>query len=155
MVRKAKLSDVKYIYKLISHFSKRGDVIPRPLIELYEHVRDFFVYEERDLIVGACSLHICWEDLAEIRSLVVSEEYQKKGIGAKLVKACVEEAKILEIPKVFALTRVPEFFERMGFEKIDKKELPHKVWADCVRCPKFPECDEVPVMKEIFKGTTP
>ncbi len=155
MIRKAKLSDVKYIYKLISYFSKRGDVISRPLIELYEHVRDFFVYEDRDLIVGACSLHICWEDLAEIRSLVVSEEYQGKGIGTDLVKACLEEASVLEIPKVFALTRVPAFFERMGFKVIDKKSLPHKVWADCVRCPKFPECDEVPVMKEIFKVTNP
>jgi len=149
VVRKAKLSDVKYIYKLILHFSRRGDVIPRPMIELYEHVRDFFVYEERDLIVGACSLHICWEDLAEIRSLVVSEEYQGKGIGVSLVKACLEEAKELEIPKVFVLTRVPEFFEKLGFSRIEKSELPHKVWADCVRCPKFPECDEVPLIKEI------
>jgi amino-acid N-acetyltransferase len=150
MVRKAKLSDVKYIYKLILHFSRLGDVLPRPIIELYEHVRDFFVYEERDLIVGACALHICWEDLAEIRSLVVSEEYQGKGIGVQLVKACIEEAKVLEIPKIFALTRVPEFFEKLGFRRIEKSELPHKVWADCVRCPKFPECDEVPVIKEIF-----
>jgi len=150
MVRKAKLSDVKYIYKLILHFSRLGDVIPRPIIELYEHVRDFFVYEEKDLIVGACALHICWEDLAEIRSLVVSEEYQGKGIGVQLVKACIEEAKVLEIPKIFALTRVPEFFEKLGFRRIEKSELPHKVWADCVRCPKFPECDEIPVIKEIF-----
>ena len=120
MVRKAKLSDVKYIYKLILHFSRLGDVLPRPIIELYEHVRDFFVYEERDLIVGACALHICWEDLAEIRSLVVSEEYQGKGIGVQLVKACIEEAKVLEIPKIFALTRVPEFFEKLGFRRIEK-----------------------------------
>ncbi len=150
MVRKAKLTDVKYIYKLILHFSRRGDVIPRPMIELYEHVRDFFVYEERDLIVGACSLHICWEDLAEIRSLVVSEEYQGRGIGLKLVEACLEEARELEIPRVFALTRVPEFFEKINFRRVEKSELPHKVWADCVRCPKFPDCDEVPVIREIL-----
>ncbi len=150
MVRKARISDIKYIYKLILHFSRRGDVLFRPLIELYEHVRDFFVYEEKDLIVGACSLHICWEDLAEIKSLVVSEEYQNKGIGKKLVSACIEEAKELEIPRVFALTRVPEFFEKMGFRIISKSELPHKVWADCIRCSKFPDCDEVPVCKELL-----
>jgi len=149
MVRKAKLTDVKYIYKLVLHFARLGDVIPRPMIELYEHVRDFFVFQEKDLIVGACALHICWEDLAEIRSLVVSEEYQGKGIGVSLVKACIEEAKELEIPRVFALTRVPEFFEKLGFKRVEKSELPHKVWADCVRCPKFPDCDEVPVIKEI------
>ena len=104
--------------------------MPRPLAELYEHLREFFVYEDKDLIVGTCALHICWEDLAEIRSLVVTEE-------------------VLEIPKVFALTRVPEFFEKLGFRKVTRNELPHKVWADCIRCSKFPECDEVPVIKEI------
>lgn len=150
MIRKARLSDIKYIYKLILHFSKTGEVIPRPLSELYEHVRDFFVYEDRDLIVAACALHICWEDLAEIRSLVVSEEYQHKGIGMSLVNACLEEAKTLEIPKVFVLTRVPNFFEKLGFQRVNKQELPYKVWSDCVRCPKFPECDEIPLIKEVF-----
>lgn len=148
-IRKAKLSDVKYIYKLILHFSKRGDVIPRPLAELYEKVREFFVCEDRDLIVGACALHILWEDLAEIRSLVVSEEYQRRGLGAKLVKACLNEAKELGIPKVFVLTTSPEFFKKMGFKEINRQELPQKVWADCIRCSKFPECDEIPLMVEV------
>lgn len=148
-IRKAKLSDVKYIYKLILHFSKRGDVIPRPLAELYEKVREFFVCEDRDLIVGACALHILWEDLAEIRSLVVSEEYQRRGLGAKLVKACLNEAKELGIPKVFVLTTSPEFFKKMGFKEINRQELPQKVWADCIRCSKFPECDEIPLMLEV------
>ncbi|KUK37504.1 MAG: GCN5-related N-acetyltransferase [Thermodesulfobacterium commune] len=150
MIRKAKLSDVKYIYKLILHFSKTGEVISRPLSELYEHVRDFFVYQDKDLVVAACALQICWEDLAEIRSLVVSEEYQNKGIGLALVKACLQEAKELEIPRVFVLTRVPVFFEKVGFVRTNKSELPYKVWSDCVRCPKFPDCDEVPMIKEIF-----
>uniref|UniRef100_A0A832LV23 N-acetyltransferase n=1 Tax=Caldimicrobium thiodismutans TaxID=1653476 RepID=A0A832LV23_9BACT len=149
-IRKAKLSDVKYIYKLILHFSKRGDVIPRPLAELYEKVREFFVCEDRDLIVGACALHILWEDLAEIRSLVVSEEYQRRGLGAKLVKACLNEAKELGIPKVFVLTTSPEFFKKMGFKEINRQELPQKVWADCIRCSKFPECDEIPLMVEVI-----
>jgi len=146
VIRKAKLSDVKYIYKLIIHFSKKGDVIPRPLSELYEKVRDFFVCEDKDLIVGAAALHIIWEDLAEIRSLVVSEEYQGKGIGARLVEACLEEARALEIPRVFVLTTSPEFFKKLGFKEINKQELPQKVWADCIRCSKFPECNEIPLI---------
>jgi amino-acid N-acetyltransferase len=149
IIRKAKLSDVKYIYKLILHFSKRGDVIPRPLSELYEKVREFYVCEDKDLIVGAASLHIVWEDLAEIRSLVVSEEYQGKGIGAKLVEACLNEAKELGIPIVFVLTTSPPFFKKLGFKEINKQELPQKVWTDCIRCSKFPECDEIPMIKEI------
>lgn len=149
VIRKAKLSDVKYIYKLIIHFSKKGDVIPRPLSELYEKVRDFWVCEDKDLIVGASALHIVWEDLAEIRSLVVSEEYQGKGIGARLVEACLEEAKALEIPRVFALTTSPEFFKKLGFKEINKQELPQKVWADCIRCSKFPECNEIPLIIEL------
>lgn len=150
MLRKAKLSDIKYIYKLILYASKKGDVLPRSLSDLYEHLRDFFVFENEDLIVGTCALQVCWEDLAEIKSLVVSEEYQKKGIGTQLVKACIEEAKILEIPKVFALTRVPEFFEKIGFERIPKNDLPHKVWSDCIKCSKFPDCDEIAVIKYII-----
>ncbi len=149
MIRKARLSDVKYIYKLVLHFSKKGEVLPRPLVELYENLRDFFVCEYKDLIVGACALHICWEDLAEIRSLVVSEEYQGSGIGKKLVEACLKDAEDLEIPKVFVLTRVPRFFEKFGFREVSKQNLPHKVWADCIRCSKFPaECDEVAMIKE-------
>ncbi|MFN3406790.1 MAG: N-acetyltransferase [Caldimicrobium sp.] len=148
-IRKAKLSDVKYIYKLILHFSKRGDVIPRPLSELYEKVREFFVAEEKDLIIGACSLHILWEDLAEIRSLVVNEENQGKGIGRKLVEAALSEARDLEIPKIFVLTSNPDFFKKLGFKEVSKQELPQKVWADCIRCSKFPDCDEIPLIKEL------
>ncbi len=151
VIRKAKLSDVKYIYKLILHFSKKGDVIPRPLVELYEKVREFFVCEDRDLIVGACALHIIWEDLAEIRSLVVSEEYQKLGIGTELVKACLEEAKNLKISKVFVLTTSLEFFKKLGFKEMNRSELPQKVWTDCIKCSKFPECDEIPMMIELEK----
>ncbi len=149
MLRKAKLVDVRYIYKLINYFGKKGEVLPRPLVEIYENLRDFWVFEEKDLIVGVCALHICWEDLAEIRSLVVSEEYRGKGIGHYLVEACLREAEELEIPRVFALTRVPEFFEKLGFSRISRKELPQKVWADCIKCPKFPDCDEVAVIKFI------
>jgi len=151
VIRKARVSDARDIHRLISHFAKTGLVIPRPLSEIYEHIRDFFVYfpPGKDLLSGACSLHITWEDLAEIRSLVVSEEYQGEGIGAQLVQACLEEAKELGLPQVFVLTNAPGFFQKLGFKFIEKSLLPHKVWADCVKCPKFPECDEEALIKEL------
>ena len=151
MVRKARIRDVKDIYRLLTHFAKTGQVIPRPLGELYEALREFYVYEipEKDLIAGACALHICWEDLGEIRSLVVSEEFQGTGIGAELVQACLKEARDLGLARVFVLTVAPDFFEKLGFKLIEKSSLPHKVWADCIRCPKFPECDEVALVKEL------
>ncbi|NPA49501.1 MAG: N-acetyltransferase [Thermodesulfobacteria bacterium] len=152
MIRKAQVRDARDIHRLISHFAKTGQVIPRPLAEIYENIREFFVFapEGKDLIAGACALHICWEDLAEIRSLVVSEEYQGEGVGAELVRACLREAEELGIPKVFVLTTSPNFFRKLGFRLIEKSTLPHKVWADCVKCPKFPECDEEALIKETF-----
>ena len=149
MIRKANLNDVKEIQRMIKTYSGRGDILPRSLGDLYDHLRDFFVFIRNRNILGICSLHICWEDLAEIRSLVVKEESRNKGIGVKLVKACLEESKSLGIKRVFALTYQPEFFERFGFEKVDKAILPHKIWADCLRCVKFPDCDETAMAKEL------
>jgi amino-acid N-acetyltransferase len=100
-------------------------------------------------VVGICALHICWDELAELRSLAVQEEFRKRGIGEKLVKSCLEESKFLGVKRVFALTYQPEFFERMGFKKVDKNVLPHKIWTDCLKCIKFPDCDEMAVVKEI------
>jgi len=149
MIRKAKLTDVKEIQRMIKTYSARGDILPRSLGDLYDHLRDFFVFIRNRNILGICSLHICWEDLAEIRSLVVKEESRNKGIGVKLVKVCLEESKSLGIKRVFALTYQPEFFEKFGFEKVDKAILPHKIWADCLRCVKFPDCDETAMAKEL------
>jgi amino-acid N-acetyltransferase len=149
MIRKAKLEDVKEIQKLIKHYSTRGGILPRSLSELYDHLRDFFVYTRNRKVIGICALHLCWEDLAEIRSLAVQEEDLKKGIGAKLVKACLAEANTLRIERVFALTYEPAFFERLGFKKVDKAVLPHKIWTDCLKCVKFPDCDEIALVKEL------
>ena len=149
MIRKAKLRDVNEIQGLIKLYSTRGGILPRSLSELYDHLRDFFIFVRNRKIVGICSLHICWDDLAEIRSLAVQEESQGKGIGAKLVKACLEESRFLGVKRVFALTYQPDFFEKLGFEKVDKAVLPHKIWTDCLRCVKFPDCDEVAVLKEL------
>ena len=149
MIRKAKLSDVKEIQRLVKVNSGRGEMLPRSLSELYDHLRDFFIFVRNRKIVGICALHICWDDLAEIRSLAVIEEMRKKGIGAQLVKACLEESKSLGVKRVFALTYQLTFFEKLGFKKVDKTVLPHKIWTDCLNCVKFPDCDEIAVVKEL------
>ncbi|NWG04524.1 MAG: N-acetyltransferase [Syntrophaceae bacterium] len=149
MIRKAKLNDIKEIQRLIKLYAPRGGILPRSLSELYDHLRDFFVFIRDRQVVGICALHICWEDLAEVRSLAVQEEDQNKGIGAKLVRACLKESKKLGVRRVFALTYEPEFFERLGFKKVDKAVLPHKIWTDCLKCVKFPDCDEIAVLKEL------
>jgi len=149
MIRKARLNDVKEIQRLIKQYSTRGEILPRSLVELYDHLRDFFVYIKNRKVVGICALHVCWEDLGEIRSLAVQEELRKMGIGMALVKACLKEAKALGIKRVFALTYRPDFFERLDFKVVDKSILPHKIWTDCLKCVKFPDCDEVAVLKEL------
>jgi len=141
-IRKAKISDLKEVQRLINDFARQEQMIPRSLNELYETLRDFVICEAGRNISGVCALHIMWEDLAEIRSLAVDRKYQKIGIGRDLVKRCLKEAKALGIKKVFALTYHPEFFKKLGFRDIDKASLPQKIWGDCLRCHKFPECDE-------------
>ncbi len=148
-IRKAKITDLKRVHKLINDFAKREEMIPRSLNELYENVRDLIVYEYNENIYGVCALHIMWEDLAEIRSLAVDNKYQKMGIGKNLVKQCLKEAKALGLEKVFALTYHPQFFKKLGFVDIDKSSLPQKIWGDCLRCPRFPECDEHAVIIEL------
>jgi amino-acid N-acetyltransferase len=148
MIRKAKLSDIKEIQRLIKLYAPRGGILLRSLSELYDQLRDFSVFVRDRKVVGICALHVCWDDLAEIRSLAVEEKDQNKGIGARLVKACLKEAAALGVKRVFALTYEPEFFGKLGFERVDKSALPHKIWADCLKCAKFPDCDEVAVVKE-------
>ncbi|MBI5558193.1 MAG: N-acetyltransferase [Deltaproteobacteria bacterium] len=146
MIRNARIDDVKAIYHLLNHFSQKGLLLARSLSSLYDQLRDFQVYVEPEgpgeRVIGACALHICWENLAEIRSLAVDENFQRKGIGSKLVAACLAEAEFFGIAQVFTLTYQPSFFASQGFKPIDKKELPHKVWSDCINCPKFPDCNE-------------
>jgi len=149
MIRKAKLNDIKEIQQLIKLYAPRGGILPRSLSELYDTLRDFFVFVRHRKVIGICALHICWDDLAEIRSLAVEEEDQNKGIGAKLVKACLEESRLLGVKRVFALTYQPNFFEQLGFKKVDKTVLPHKIWTDCLKCMKFPDCDEIALLKEV------
>jgi amino-acid N-acetyltransferase len=142
MLRKAQINDVKDIWKLLTFFAGRGDMLSRSLSELYESVRDFYISEEDGKLIGAAALHIVWEDLAEIRSVAVAEDAERKGIGTDLVNACLDEARGLGLKRIFCLTYKPDFFARFGFRLVDKAELPHKVWGDCIKCVKFPDCDE-------------
>jgi amino-acid N-acetyltransferase len=141
-MRKATIHDIKAIQALINQYAVSGQMLPRALNELYEHVRDFHVYVEHGSIIGVCALHISWEGLAEVRSLAVHPDHQKRGIGSELVRKCLEEAAELSVDRVFALTYQDIFFRKLGFQDIDKKELPHKIWTDCLHCAKFPNCDE-------------
>lgn len=142
MIRKAQIADVKDIQKLLMTFANRGDMLSRSLSELYESLRDFYVVEEDGVILGAAALHIVWEDLAEVRSVAVTEDSGRKGIGSRLVQACIAEAREIGLRRIFCLTYKPDFFGKHGFRLVDKAELPHKVWGDCIKCPKFPDCDE-------------
>ncbi len=142
-VAKAKTGDIAQVHQLINFFAGRGEMLSRSLSELYENMRECFIVRSDKQVIACSSLHIFWSDLAEVRSLAVAEDKQMQGIGAKLVEACLDEAEQLGIAATFCLTYKPAFFKKLGFSVIDKKELPQKVWTDCYRCPKFPECDEV------------
>jgi amino-acid N-acetyltransferase len=150
-IRKARIADVAIIQKLLAGFAQQGKLLARSLSELYTNLRDMFVARDESIgqVMGCCSLHIMWEDLAEIRSLAVADEYQGRGVGRSLVQACIDEARELGIKRLFTLTYETGFFERMGFQVADKNIFPQKIWADCLHCPKFPECDEVALVMDL------
>ncbi len=137
------MEDVPVIHSLLNHYGSKGLLLPRSKSSLYDSLRDFVVYTDKgDTILGVCALHITWENLAEIRSLAVVETHHGEGIGAALVKQCLREAQMFGITQSFTLTYQSGFFTKLGFLPIDKKELPHKIWSDCINCPMFPDCGE-------------
>jgi amino-acid N-acetyltransferase len=151
-VEKAKINDAQSIHVLVNKLAEKKEMLPRALSEIYEGLRDYYVIRDSDNSILACvAMHISWADLAEIRSLAVHEEKQYQGLGSILVKACIKEAEELGIPTIFCLTYKPAFFEKCGFNQVDKLELPRKVWSECFHCPKFPDCDEVAL---IYRGIT-
>jgi amino-acid N-acetyltransferase len=151
MLRKARITDIKQIQSLINHFAGQDLMLPRSLNELYENIRDFWVVDQGGKVIGCAAVHISWEDLVEIKSVAVRRESQRKGIGARLINACLKEARGLGAKKVFVLTYKPEFFKSFGFRRIDHASLPHKIWAECINCPKFPDCNEIALIKNIAK----
>ena len=150
-IRKAQLADVKPMHNILSEYAGRGLLLGRSLSDLYAQLRDFFVVEDDATreIIGACSLRICWEDIAEIRSLAVRGDFCGRNFGRAMVRVCIEEARSIGLKKVFVLTYAPAFFQKLGFAPVDKSVLPHKVWGDCIKCVKFPDCDEEALILEL------
>ena len=143
--RKATFADVDEIHDLIAGYASQGVMLPKPHSTLYETLREFVVAEEIDSkkIVGVGALHFTWNELAEVRSMAVDENFSRRGIGSSIVKKLLEEGRGFGIKKFFTLTYRPEFFKTLGFNKTTKESLPHKIWKECIDCPKFPNCDEI------------
>jgi amino-acid N-acetyltransferase len=152
-IRKARITDVGQIFKVVNQAARlKNNLLPRSMAELYEHIRDFVVAVDGERVIGTCSLHIFWEDLAEVRSLAVDMEYQGLGLGKQLTQIIIEDARELGILRLFTLTTIPDFFERCGFQVGTKEELPQKTWSECFRCPKFTECDETALLLDLAPG---
>lgn len=152
MLRKARIDDVKTIHRLINLSSGKGEMLPRSLMDIYNSLRDFFVYygEDESNIIGICAMNIIWENMAEIRSLYVDENRRGKGVGRELVEACISEAITLGLFKIFTLTYKKDFFVKLGFKETDRNLLPEKIWSDCFRCSKYPDyCDETAMIVEL------
>lgn len=149
MIRKVTVADAKTIQKLVNTHAEGGAMLSLSLHEIFNSLRDFYVYETDGEIQAVCAMHVCWEDLAEVRSLVVLEEHRRCDIGSQLIQHAEAEARELGIKRMFALTSTPEFFQKNGYTTIDKNELPHKIWADCVKCVHFPDCQETALAKNL------
>lgn len=148
-VIRARVEHIPDMKALIDAFAQRNMMLPRSLNAMYQNVRDFYVCFDGELLVGCVALHVVWANLAEVKSLAVHESVQGKGVGRLLVDAALADARNLHLPRVFCLTYSPEFFRKMGFQEIDKAELPHSVWAECVNCVKFPDCDEIAMARGV------
>ncbi len=147
MLRRANIKDVPAIVQLINYYAQKSQMLSVSQISIYNSLRNFIVIERDNKVAGVGALSIIWNDLAELRSLAIVPELQGKGLGRRIVESLILEAQELEIPQVFTLTYQPGFFEKLGFTLIDKKDLPHKVWKDCINCPKFPDCDETALIR--------
>ena len=150
MIRKAKIQEVPEIRRFLVKFSQDGGILPRTLADLYGQLRDYYVYrEDQGPLLGIGALHICWAGLGEIRSVAVAPAHQGRGIASRLVETCLAEAQAIGLSEIFLLTLAPEFFQRFGFRVVSREELLPIVWADCVNCVKFPDCDEVPMLLDL------
>ena len=148
--RKATFADVDEMHDLIAGYAAQGVMLPKPHSTLYEALREFVVAEEVESkkIVGVGALHLTWNELAEVRSMAVHENFSRRGIGSAIVKKLLEEGRTVGVKKFFTLTYRPEFFKSLGFTLTTKESLPHKIWKECIDCPKFPNCDEIAMTLE-------
>ena len=149
LIRPAAIGDVPYIHYLVENYAAQCNLLPRTMSELYRSLRDFFVLEVDGKVVGCGALEIFTEDLGEIRSLVVDDQYKRHGFGRLLVERLLEEARVIGLRRIMALTYVPQFFHKLGFKTVPKETLPEKVWGICVKCYKFNNCDEIAVLREL------
>lgn len=156
-LRRATVRDVPAVLDIINDWAGRQEMLPRSPLSLYEGIRDFRIAERDGEVVGCGALHVVWGDLAEIRSIAVLPSEKGRGTGRALAELLIEDARELLIPRIFAFTYVPGFFEKLEFRIVDHSELPHKVFADCMNCPKFNACDEIAMVRELEKidGTFP
>ena len=148
-VRPAAIADVPEIHYLLEIYASQGNLLPRTMNELYRHLRDFFVVEIEGRVAACGALEIFTESLGEVRSLVVADGHKGQGLGRLLVERVIAEARTLGLKRLMALTYVPGFFHKLGFQTVAKETLPEKVWGICVKCYKYNHCDEIAVLKEL------
>lgn len=151
-IQPATLDDMDQVHALITPFADRNEMLHRPKSELYENVRDYFVVKDQGRVIACGSVHVVWKDLAEIKAVAVAEEYQSQGWGKRIIAHCMEAARHMGIATVFVLTHKTTYYEQLGFETIDVMKLPRKVWGECLRCPKFPTCDEIAMVYHLVEG---
>ena len=149
-IRNAKISDAVGIHELVNYYAELDRMLFRSMADIYENLQTFIIAELDGKVVGCCALEIIWADLAEIKSLAIREEFKGRGIGRKIVEAAVKKASELGVLRIFALTLEPDFFIRIGFDRVEKDSLPMKVWSDCARCSKQQNCDEIAVLKRVI-----
>jgi len=148
-VRKSRIGEVHRIRELIEVYASKQLMLSRSLSYLYDNIRDYFVAVQADEIIGCCSLHICWQDLAEVKSLAVDPCHLGKGVGTALLESAISEAKTYGFKQVFTLTREPNFFLKHGFKPLEKDKLPMKIWGECLNCPRHPDCDEQALIYDV------
>ena len=146
--RKPTFADVDEIYNLIAGYAAQGFMLPKPYNVLYETLSEFIVAELDGKIVGVGALHLTWNELAEVRSMAIHEDFSRRGIGSAIVRRLLEEGRAVGVKKFFTLTYRPDFFKSLGFEETTKESLPHKIWKECIDCPKFANCDEIALTLE-------
>jgi amino-acid N-acetyltransferase len=151
-LRRARASDAPDIQRLIKAYADQGLMLPRSLSEIYDNLRDFFVVEDDAGLVGCAACHVTWEDLAEVKCMAVREDCRGQGWGRRLLEACIEDALTVGVRRAFVLTYIPGFFEARGFRRIEKSELPQKIWSECIHCVHFPDCDEIALIRDLDRA---
>ena len=151
-IQRAALTDVPTIHALITPYADRNDMLHRPMSELYENIRDYLVIKQGDELLACASVHVLWSDLAEVKAVAVKEEYQSHGLGKMLMNRCFDDAREMGLATVFVLTHKMDYYAQFGFQQIDVMSLPRKVWGECLRCPKFPNCNEYAMVYHLRPG---